>query len=182
MFTMNWYKGLTAFLMSNTASNVQAQTFTAYNGTSYKPKTTSYFCAPMFGGYKTDGAAARVTTCYKSYTGSSSGGVMFGDGNTAPTLNDYKLSGNLLTTFDYTASAVMSVDANGVTLKTTYTLTNTGSADMTVSEIGLFGATLNSVTYYSILVERTVLDEPITIPPSGVGTVIYTIRFNFPAA
>lgn len=108
-------------------------------------------------------------------------GVFFGDGDVAPTVDDYTLSGNPFTTFDATYTKSAASDNTGQYITVVYTITNTGSAEFTIREVGLFGDTNNTSTV-AFLVERTVLDTPVTIPAGGVGQVTYTIRFNYPTA
>lgn len=106
-------------------------------------------------------------------------GIFFGTGTTAPTLDDYTLSGELAVTSSNgsAASKVSGVeDDTGWTISAVYTITNTSDADITIGEIGLV-ASCNGV--YP-MIERTVLDSPVTIPPGGVGQVTYTIRMNYP--
>ena len=69
-----------------------------------------------------------------------------------------------------------------------FTLTNTGSEDFTISELGLvtyaYITNTNGYCYENnFLLERTVLENPITIPANGgVGQVTYTIRMDYPVA
>lgn len=112
-------------------------------------------------------------------------GVILGDGNVVPTLSDYKLSGNQITTVTYSHSIKKIVNENNeCLLDCLYTLTNTGSETITISEIGLVSNSYlmvnSSKALYPILIERTVLDTPVVIEPSGVGQVRYTITFKLP--
>lgn len=120
----------------------------------------------------------RVRTSYSGY-----GGVMFGTGTTPPTKDDYKLSGALLTNFSYSAGVSYEYDDTGTTIRAIYTITNIGSDDMTIGEIGLMCNMYDSSNQTDIrkgFIERTVLDTPVTIPADGVGQVTYTIRINYP--
>ena len=74
-------------------------------------------------------------------------------------------------------------DESGLTITALYTITNTGSSAFTIGELGLIAATYTNVSTNSkCLVERTVLDTPVTIPAGGIGQVEYTITFNYPTA
>lgn len=114
-------------------------------------------------------------------------GVSFGTGNTPPSFDDYALSGDAVTSVSFTLMRQCEVDDNGCTLTCVYTITNTGSEDVTIGEVGIWG---RYDYYYSSgnrravypLIERTVLDTPVTIPAGGVGQVTYTIRMNYPTA
>lgn len=112
-------------------------------------------------------------------------GVFLGDGTTPPTKNDYSLSGNVITTIKTTITKTSDVYDDGVASSAVYTVTNTGSEAITISEICLFGR-CNYNTGTSVmspfLLDRTLLDSPITIPAGGVGQVTYTIRMNYPTA
>lgn len=118
-------------------------------------------------------------------------GVVFGNGTAAESIDDYNMSGDLFTTYEVSSTNEYVVDDNGASRTITYTLTNTGTEDFTVSEIGIIGYlserfdALKSTGYdyyyaTNILLERTLLETPITIPANnGVGQVSYTISMNF---
>lgn len=114
----------------------------------------------------------------------SSAGVIFGDGTKEPTLDDYFLSGNQVTGFTFDSTVSCSVDDDGATVTGKYTITNHNADDITISEAGIIGslATSNTSPKYRCMVERTLLDTPVTIPAGGVGQVTYTIRVNYPTA
>lgn len=111
-------------------------------------------------------------------------GVLLGDGDTPPTPDDYKLAGNIITGFTYTSALNSTVNGTVVTLKAIYTITNTSDTETTIKEIGLLGAATNTPNENTskILLDRTVLDTPVTIPAGGIGRVDYTITFNLPTA
>lgn len=120
---------------------------------------------------------------------STGSGIVFGNGTKEVSFDDYALSGDIFTTFTETSAYTISHDVDGLTVTTTATLTNTGTSDFTVSEVGLYGwhtaytnqtTTSNSVCRF--MVERTLLDTPVTIPAGGIGQVTYTIRMNYPTA
>lgn len=115
-------------------------------------------------------------------------GVLFGTGTTPPSGGDYALSGDIVDTITVSNVRSHTVDDSGDTLTMVYTITNTGDTDITIGEVGLIApfqyactASNNRKTVYP-LIERTVLDKPITIPSGGVGQVTYTIRMNYPTA
>jgi hypothetical protein len=104
-------------------------------------------------------------------------GLVFGDGDTAPSLNDVILSGNTLNqnlsaSLQYTSE----YDDNGATCTTVATLTNNSSESLTIREVGCYDG------YTSSVLDRTLLETPITIAPGGVGQVTYTVRMNYPTA
>lgn len=99
-------------------------------------------------------------------------------------MDDYKLSGNLITAI--TTTTTVSWDEDDITgtgsLKAEYTITNTGSSAITIREIGLIAAAgaNNSYDTNKCLLERTVLDEPLTIPKGGTGRVTYVVECTIP--
>lgn len=119
------------------------------------------------------------------YTISNSLGIKLGNGTTPPTENDYApeslIASGLLSAS--TASAVLSVENDMVCRTVTISATNISSSDVTISEIcniANAGPTTttnggsisgSSGTYY--LADRTLLDQPITIPPDETATITY---------
>ena len=176
MFTKNWYK-LVAVCMAGTTG---LDTYKSIDGKSRdicsQPSLIRY-------GYNADGNSVPcIRYMRKSYA--ESAGVVLGTGSTAPTLDDYALSGNLVSTYTYSATLKNEKDENGLTTTAMYTITNTGNSAITIGEIGLIAdlTTNSSSESYKGLLERTVLDTPLTIEPGGVGQLTYTIRFNYPTA
>ena len=110
--------------------------------------------------------------------------MKFGDGNTHATIDDYCLSGNLLTNLGITDNTTRTVEDGGVTVQHVYTITNKNTEDITIREVGMVAGIPygTSVSKHMALIERTVLDSPITIPAGGVGLITYTIRMNYPTA
>lgn len=180
MFLRNWYKALTAE-MSNSQSVTGINTsgtanyFTPYSSTGGVANNTRLVMAggtPSSNDYTPH--MQNVRTSYYQ------GGVVFGTGDTAPTFDDYKLSGSIVTAINAGASVETTFDDDGCTFVGTYNISNTGSEEITIKEVGLIlrSAYNNS----AILVERTVLDTPLTIPAGGIGQVVYTIRMDYPTA
>lgn len=110
-------------------------------------------------------------------------GVIIGTGTTPPQLEDYKLSGDMITTFSYSAGVTAKEENNGLVFTALYTITNTGTEAFTIGEIALMAGFGSDAKQDSkALVERTVLDAPVTIPAGGIGQVTYTIRLNYQVA
>jgi hypothetical protein len=121
--------------------------------------------------------------------GSSASGVRLGDGTVPPTPEDWNLSGSMITTFVMTSVVTGVIADDGSCTKTaTYTITNSGSTDIVISEIGYFGAIQTHYTNANYnqkstvlhLLDRTLLEEPVTIPPGGIGQVTYSITIGEP--
>ena len=173
MFTKNWYT------MLKSAAMYKSPTIVKPDGATKAVTSYDNFQSIQIGydGTNTSGQT-RLENVLKNINATASlhnGGVAFGNGTREPSMNDYTLSGSLVTAF--TASALMSKTDNTITV--TYTLTAT--ADITISEIGLFGL-YYSGNRYPFVLERTLLDTPVTIPAGGVGQVVYTITLNYPTA
>lgn len=112
-------------------------------------------------------------------------GVVFGDGDAPAALDDYWLSGNQITTITATITDLSTGDENGVSIKRVFTITNTGSTEITIKEVGWLANCFyskSSSAYYYALFERTVLDTPVTIPGGGIGQVTYQINGTAPTA
>ena len=117
-------------------------------------------------------------------------GICLGDGNTAVTYDDYKLSGNLVTNklVKVSTSNIWNSDTKKYTQKLVATYTNSGSTDVTISEWGLWRAhttTDTSVTYSnssntSVLTFREVLDEPIVIEAGTTATLTFSVDIPMP--
>ena len=117
-------------------------------------------------------------------TSITSAGAVLGTGSTPATLNDTTISGEVISNYTYTAAVSVSEVNNGTECTAVYTVTNTGTEDFTVSEIALLDKfyTASSSSNGCFMVDRTVLDKPITIPAGGIGVITYTIRMNYPTA
>ena len=108
------------------------------------------------------------------------GGVLFGTGTTPPTLNDYTISGEAVKNLSVSVAYKETDDESVHTLEILYTITNVATEPVTIGEIAAFCGT--GINAKGALLERTVLDSPVTIPAGGVGQVTYTVRMNYPTA
>lgn len=151
MFTKNFYQALRA--QANQAS-ARYYRFTKVTNTT---ELTSF--APALGVF--------LGSIQTGYT--NKGGVVFGEGTEPPTYEDYKLSGTPITGINAT---VTNNNKNEATeLEYVYTITNGNSEAITIAEIGI-------VTSGYYLLERSLLDTPITIPAGGIGQVTYRINLG----
>lgn len=176
MFTRNWYKTIAKQIAYNSSYGI---TFKNLNG---EDMELSGDTDTIRLGLNTN--TSDVPSLHKIRTSLTSyGGVILGTGTTAPTIDDYALAGELITTLSYSSDVSIVSDADGVTYTGRYTISNTGESEITVGEIGL-NAQLYYTSYVSTkyfgLLERTVLDEPVTIPAGGVGQITYTIKMVYP--
>lgn len=116
-------------------------------------------------------------------------GLYFGSGSTPASKKDYKLE-NMITsglTITNPSSLAWSEDGKGkYEAFADFIVRNITKNEITISEIGVFspiGSTANTtfsnnVNVHQILMERTVLDEPITIAPGESKLVTYKLTFN----
>lgn len=177
MFTKNWYAILnTAMTGSPTKckctdgsmkSNSREPSAAGIGIGAPASSSSNYYSAP---------------TLHYLKTGYVGGGVVIGDGTAEPSADDYKMSGSLVTKFASTADVTKKDSADGCVLTALYTITNTGSEDITISEIGLTacGDGNPHIASHMALIERTLLEIPVTIPPGGVGQITYTIEVKHP--
>ena len=109
-------------------------------------------------------------------------GVSFGTGTTPATMSDYSIESGLDGTqisVSYPDSVSYSRDNTFDMYSVSFGITNITSDAITISEVGLTVSTTNGSYQYIVLVGRTVLDAPVTIPPHETKHIAYTIRFNY---
>lgn len=134
-------------------------------------------------GYWLNKAKCAALPTQSTYTSYGNGGVYFGTGTTPATLADYTLEKPITSGLSITNPSKYSFNDNGEgkwTYSASYVLTNTSGAEINIYEIGIItmaGTTGNS-TYAPLLMERTVLTEPITIPAGGAKLVTVTVTQN----
>lgn len=107
------------------------------------------------------------------------GYLMLGTGTTAPTADDYRLESPITTNLSCDS---VSVSRTSLIKTYTATFTNSGSSDITVTEVGFmiyifynYSNTTENSDHF--LMDRTVLDTPITIPAGESRTVTYELSF-----
>ena len=120
-----------------------------------------------------------VSGSYYDHSGSNgftfgySKGIILGKGTTPPTYSDYRME-NYDTGLTYSNSTASWAAPNVII---TESATNNTDADITVSEIGMFGMDSNSNQYFNkVLYTRNVI-EPVTIKPGETKT--FTVKINF---
>lgn len=117
-------------------------------------------------------------------------GVFFGSGNEPVTVDDYKLSGDVVSgyTYSYKANSTYAADGSNGIVQYDYTITNNNDTEITIGEVAIFGeatwqtssSSSTRYTHHYYMFERTALETPITIPAGGVGQVTYAIQINYP--
>lgn len=125
-----------------------------------------------------------------TYTGTLSAtsvGISVGRDGTPPTEWDYNLGDTITSGISLSVSQstrTAGQDGGDPWVKYTVTITNTGSAPVTVREIGykqqLIGTRLpgetSGASSYTCLLDRTVLPVPITIAPGDAGVIHYRLK------
>lgn len=189
MFLRNYYNALVDYACNGntTSSNLNVYKSAACES-EYTPTSATLPCGATYGIKKLMAMFPTATKASATGTAASTThttGVIFGTGTVEPTVDDYMMSGEHFV--DYTASYTLTEEADdlGITYTCAYTLTSTASEDVTISEIGLSTTTSakkGTASYYhfGLMVERTLLENPITIAPGGVGQITYTLRINYP--
>lgn len=202
MFTRNYWKYIAAAEVNQTGSlysSTQKPKFITVSGA--EPDKNVY---PSSSSYTTKVPTDYVTTLSRIGTtdvsanvsnsesgcmlGTSGTHVIFGSGNAPATVDDYKLSGDVIQNITYSSISEHSFaeDGSSSIASRTYTITNNNDTDITIGEVGIFGESYyptssTKYSHYFIMFERTALDNPITIPANGgVGQVTYTIQQNYP--
>lgn len=106
--------------------------------------------------------------------------LVLGTGTVPPALSDHDLSGSYVRNFSATTyfSSVLSEDDTYCEATSIMTVTNAGSEDVTIGEIGAVYRT----AYKTVMYDRTLLDVPLTIPAGGIGKITYTIRMVYPTS
>lgn len=180
MFTRQFYKAIGVV-----SGNLSDQTYTTTDGKTrtFNPSYARGVCA-----FNTKPDDTFYNAACTPYMGASltsfsgNGGVVFGTGTTPPQLSDTTLSGDVVTGITVANAITGNVSENEAEITAIYTITNTSEADITIGEVGIVAnlSSSASTASYKCLLERTVLETPITIAPGGVGQVTYTIRMNYP--
>lgn len=199
MFTKNYYKYMSRSMVGSNTSDLHGvyietdgttgpNYYNTYNSINeYRP---DYWTSAM--------TALKAYNIKSSVQNNSSSflfsyGVVLGTGTTEPTIDDYTLSGDAITTIssNYTVENSIDEDEMGATRTAMYTITNTGDDSITIGEIGIFverrwqsktttGTSPRPYHHGFVMIERSLLETPITIPAGGVGQITYTIRMNYP--
>ena len=114
--------------------------------------------------------------------------VMIGTGRSAPTREDYKLESPVTSGITITngSFSVAEADEERLLLAANYTVRNDGTEELVISEIGAFSqveaypvsGSTTTITAAAVLMERTVFDAPVTIPPGESRMIQYAVRIT----
>lgn len=146
-------------------------------GTVYKPTAQNYMQVPTIIGLGyacsicTSGNyynSTSITTGNFSFTGCE---IYLGTGNVTPTIDDYKLSGELITGL---TSQKQNTSANNNSIIFSAIATNNTESPVTIKEIGL-GGYLSDSKPFAVLLTRDVLATPVTLNTGDSKTFSITI-------
>lgn len=174
-------------MITKNAKTALASLFSIYNSAQYNyMPMTDVSGTTRYIGWNSQGWPSTSYSYLTSFSNSlNSAGVKVGSSNAVESASDYNLDS--LITAGISGSVEMlsrTVDASGNSkVAILVTVTNTGATDVTISEIGYFvqmkgGTTVgsSSTTSYYIMLDRTLLDTPVTIPAGSSATITYTIQ------
>lgn len=142
--------------------------------------SSSYIDSPQISGLSSDCNICTSGTNYDStkipignfnFTGCE---IYLGTGNVTPTIDDYKLSGELVTGL---TSQKKSTTANNNSITFSAIATNNTESPVTIKEIGLGGYFTGS-TPFVVLLTRDVLATPVTLNVGDSKTFSITIDFR----
>jgi hypothetical protein len=110
-------------------------------------------------------------------------GVYFGSGSTPATREDYKLESPIESGLSITnpSSLVwLETDGGNCSAVADFVLRNTSGAKIVVREVGFVSALIrqNDGDFYPCLFERTVLDNPVTIPAGEAKLIEYKVTVS----
>jgi hypothetical protein len=187
MRTNNYYAALKALMYCSEKTDITAIDYAGTQRTLYNYDGHSSFVEGSLSSaiFPTSmpGAVSHIMCANNTVLDTKSYGIRFGTGTTEPSVNDYNLSGTLITGISIlsTSSKEVTFTDNGAVVVTTYDVKNTSGAELTIGEIGLFARmSYNGSSYTSsFLIDRTLLDEPVVIPADGFAQIKYTLSYTF---
>lgn len=111
-------------------------------------------------------------------------GFHFGTGTTSPTEDDYKIESDITSGINVVLNSSFRSYSPKPHMTFTFTITNTSSSDITISETGIVtgniwcctSSSATSAAANNILIDRTLLDTPLTIAPSSTAALEYTVN------
>lgn len=149
-------------------------------GAVFKPSSPTSMDSPQISGLSstcsictsgTNYDSTSITTGLFNFTGCQ---IYLGAGNVTPTIDDYKLSGELVTGL---TSQKKSTTANNNSITFSAIATNNTESPVTIKEIGLGGYYTGSNACV-ILLTRDVLATPVTLNTGDSKTFSITIDFR----
>lgn len=111
----------------------------------------------------------------------SSQGLYFGTGTTPATKSNYTLESPITSGLSFTSKGTTVVGAEETgkyVASVSHNIKNTSESTISISEIGLFGRAYATSSSAYVLLERTVLSEPIILGAGEEKIITYKITFN----
>lgn len=183
MFTQNYINFKTGQFTGLGSSSSEMFRVTGVDGTS-----NSCFSSRIgdcdIGGWLTIARCKAFNTESQASAWKCGGGVWFGTGSTPANRNDYKLdspitSGLSITNYQNYTPLILEEVPGKYAVCASYVLKNTTESEINIWEIGLITPCDVGINkFWQVLMERTVLTEPITIAPGEAKLVTYKITFN----
>lgn len=150
-------------------------------GTVYQPSSKGYIYFPQTVGLShtcnictsgTNYDSTSMITSNFNFTGCE---IYLGTGNVTPTIDDYKLSGELVTGL---TSQEQSTTANNNSITFSAIATNNTKSPVTIKEIGLGGCVSTGNKPFVVLLTRDVLATPVTLNVGDSKRFSITIDFR----
>lgn len=145
-----------------------ANTNTSYKGILYGSMYYLSNGTTIYAGSGTYSGGSTVSAAYS--------GVILGDGDTTPTVDDVDISGNLITDISATTAVSVNLASDNIKIIATYNITNTGVSDITIKEYALRMQN-QGVSAYCIF-NRGLLSQPVTIAPGDSAIISIEIGFQ----
>ena len=201
MFLRNWYTlfKICCYGRSKNAKSVvdtSGTKFAVYNdGFTYSDRnepryspTAPTSCFPQ-SNHSTTNGAIRGSTLDGYDSPENTAAVFFGSGIRPVSLDDYCLesvhTNSISISDDIGVTRSISDSENSVTVEYSYLIENVSDEDILIAEIGLcvpMNSFSSPYTYnHPVLIDRTLLTEPVTITPGNTEVVTYTITYNLPS-
>ena len=170
MLLNNYYNIISAYAVSYPLLKTQNPIYSP-TGMLYQTGYTTSLPAKLF-----DDCSLR-----KAFTDSGQG-VCLGSGATPATREDYALESLIESGLSQLAVSLACNSGPGFVEKVaTLTVRNTSEETITIREVGWIGGCYPSGSLKCVLLDRTVIDEPIVIPAGEAKVISYTVRMEFPA-
>ena len=172
MLTNN-FRNAMALVLEKCTTNKGLLPVVAYNG-------TTYYMSPS----NLSGLNNPVQTLALDL---NANGISLGTGTSAPSVADYALESQITSGISANITQSCGLDDLGNPYQAfDITISNSSGAAVTIAEIGyrqnLYAATTFGGTgsNRACLLDRTLLDDPVTIADGGIGVVRYTLKTILP--